>query len=219
VHDAPPAASYPRDKNREGSRWFRDERNISGRLKFLPEDPQNVEKFATFGWQDWSDRPSKEVLDRMRVPLVIVFVAVSGLVGCQAPLATLETAMSEDPAKLYLGMTKAEIIACAGAPASTYAHHTGETLVYRYSGAGPVPGAEKKKEEKEGSPFSRKKSDKKWTCSASLVFEGGKLARLTFAHKDVVSPYEQKKDPKTGEKTYVTPPPPCAFSLPNCRRG
>jgi hypothetical protein len=155
----------------------------------------------------------------MRAPLLAPLAAASMLFGCAAPLATIETAMAEDPAKPYVGMTKAEIIACAGTPASTYAHHTGETLVYRYSGAGPVPSAEKKKDDKEGSPFGKRKSDKKWTCSASLVFKGGKLARLTFAHKDVVSPYEQKKDPKTGEKTYVTPPPPCAFSLPNCRRS
>ena len=40
--------------------------------------------------------------------------------------------------------------------------------------------------------------------------------RLSFAPRDVVSPYEKRKDPKTGEKVPVTPLEPCKFSLPNC---
>jgi hypothetical protein len=70
----------------------------------------------------------------------------------------------------------------------------------------------------EKGPLGKPKSDKSWKCSASLAFEGGKLARVSFAPRDVVSPYEKKKDPKTGEKVYVTPPEPCTFSLPNCAR-
>ena len=164
---------------------------------------------------------------RLLIPFTVA-AAVLALSGCQSgpkvsPFDSVERMVESDPAKPYLGMSKAEVIACAGSPASTYGTKTGETLVFRYSGAGPVPGQKpdkaKEEEDKGGSPLSRKKSDKGWTCSASLVFEGGKLSRVTFAHKDAVSPYEQKKNAKTGEKTYVTPPPPCAFSLPSCPRG
>ena len=65
--------------------------------------------------------------------------------ACQAPMATFERTVLGDPAKPYLGMTKAEIIACAGTPAGSYTHGTGETLTYHYSGAGPVPMAPAKK--------------------------------------------------------------------------
>jgi hypothetical protein len=115
-------------------------------------------------------------------------------------------------------MSKEEITACAGAPASSYSTNSGETLVYHYNGAGPVPSAEKKKKDEGGSILGGRKSSKDWTCSASLVFEGGRLTRVTYAHRDVVSPYEQKRDPTTGKKEYVTPPEPCSFSLPNCVR-
>lgn len=123
-----------------------------------------------------------------------------------------------DPAKPYLGMTKDEIIACAGAPANRYSHSTGETLTYHYSGAGPVPSAAKAKSDGGRGVFGRSKADKSWKCSASLVFEGGRLARVNFAPRDVVSPYATKKDPKTGEKVPVPQPEPCTFSLPNCAR-
>ena len=119
-------------------------------------------------------------------------------------------------------MSKEEIIACAGAPSSSYTRNTGETLVYHYNGPGPVPGADKKAEKKKkdegGSILGGRKSSGDWTCSASLVFEDGRLTRVTYAHRDVVSPYEQKRDPTTGKKEYVTPPEPCHFSLPNCVR-
>lgn len=115
-------------------------------------------------------------------------------------------------------MSKEEITACAGAPASSYSTNSGETLVYHYNGAGPVPSAEKKKKDEGGSILGGRKSSKDWTCSASLVFAEGRLTRVTYAHRDVVSPYEQKRDPTTGKKEYVTPPEPCSFSLPNCVR-
>jgi len=137
--------------------------------------------------------------------------------ACQAPRSTLERALSADPVEPYRGMSKEEIIACAGAPSSSYTRDTGETLVYHYSGSGPVPGTGKKKKEQGASIFS-KTSSGDWTCSASLVFEEGRLTRVTYAHRDVVSPYEQKRDPTTGKKEYVTPPEPCRFSLPNCVR-
>ena len=106
---------------------------------------------------------------------------------------------ARDPATPYLGMTEVQIIACAGEPHSRYKSGTEkETLTYHYSGPGPVPaeksrGEEKKLGEKESeSIFSKFKSkeDKNWTCSASLVFENGKLVRVSFAHKNVRSPYQ-----------------------------
>ena len=74
-----------------------------------------------------------------------------------------------------------------GRPANVYSHGSGETLVYHYNGAGPVPGAEPKKKKKDDDPFKRS-SGGDWTCTASLVFENGRLERVTYAHKDVVSP-------------------------------
>ena len=115
-------------------------------------------------------------------------------------------------------MTKEQVVACAGKPSGSYGTTSGETLTYHYSGAGPVPTAAPAKSDEEKGPLGKPKSDKTWKCSASLAFEGGKLARVSFAPRDVVSPYERKKDPKTGEKVYVTPPEPCTFSLPNCAR-
>jgi len=63
-----------------------------------------------------------------------------------------------------------------------------------------------------------KKKDSGWTCTASLVFEDGKLARVSFAHKDVRSPYDwqKEKNPKKQEELRNAPLPTCTFSLPNC---
>ena len=94
-------------------------------------------------------------------------------------------------------------------------------MVYRYNGDGPIPGAnkstDKKKKDAGGSVFT-KKSTGDWTCNASLVFDADHLVRVTYAANGVVSPYTERKDSKTGERTYVTPPKPCVFSLPNCAR-
>jgi hypothetical protein len=138
-------------------------------------------------------------------------------------------AAARDPAAPYLGMTKAQILACAGEPHSRFKSGAAkETLTYHYSGAGPVPvpaqepnAEEKKSGEKESkSIFSkfRKKEDKNWTCSASLVFENDKLVRVTFAHKDVRSPYQwqSEKDPEKAEKMRKEGVPTCTFSLPRC---
>src|SRR6187549_1546758 len=116
-------------------------------------------------------------------------------------------AAARDPAAPYLGMTKAQILACAGEPHSRFKSGAAkEMLTYHYSGAGPVPvpvpaqepnAEEKKSGEKESkSIFSKfkKKEDKNWTCSASLVFENDKLVRVTFAHKDVRSPYQAARE-------------------------
>jgi hypothetical protein len=154
----------------------------------------------------------------MRVVRAMLAILAAGLgaSSCQAPRATFERTFF-DPAKPYVGMTKEQVIACAGAPAGRYNTNTGETLVYHYSGAGPVPtAAPKKQDDAKANPFGSKKSDKNYDCNASLVFEGGRLTRVTFAPRLAVSPYETKKNPKTREKVPVEQPKPCSFSLPNC---
>jgi hypothetical protein len=132
-------------------------------------------------------------------------------------------ANAADPARPYLGMSKEEIIACAGEPYATIKKGADtESLTYHYSGAGPVPGPPgETKQKSKPSIFGDKKGQKKdkgWTCSASLVFENGRLVRVTFAHKDVRSPYEwqSEKNPKKREALREAPVPTCSFSLPNC---
>jgi hypothetical protein len=63
-----------------------------------------------------------------------------------------------------------------------------------------------------------KKKDSGWTCTASLVFENGRLAQVSFAHKDVRSPYDwqKEKNPQKQEAMRNKPLPTCTFSLPNC---
>jgi hypothetical protein len=135
-------------------------------------------------------------------------------------------AAARDPASPYFGMTKAQIIACAGEPHSRFKSGAEKELVYHYSDAGPLPvenlkAKEKKSEEKESTSIFRKfkkKEDKNWTCSASLVFEHGKLVRVNFAHKAVHSPYQwqSEKDPKKAEAMRKEGVPTCTFSLPRC---
>jgi hypothetical protein len=135
-------------------------------------------------------------------------------------------AAARDPAAPYFGMTEAQIIACAGEPYSRYKSDIEkETLTYHYSGSGPVPtekpkAEEKKSEEKESKSIFgkfKKKEDKSWTCSASLVFEN-KLVKVSFAHKDVRSPYQwqHEKNPAKAEKMRKEGVPTCTFSLPRC---
>jgi hypothetical protein len=69
--------------------------------------------------------------------------------SCQACLGTgicaSGIAAAHDPTSPYLGMTEAQIIACAGEPHSRFKIGAEkETLTYYYSDAGPVP-AEKPK--------------------------------------------------------------------------
>jgi hypothetical protein len=144
--------------------------------------------------------------------------------GGMSPQATLTSLAAGDPTQGYIGMSKSEILSCAGSPYSRYESGGNETLVYRYTGAGPVPGAaqpeEKKKSSIFGSKNKKKESNDDWTCSASLVFEGGRLARVNFAHKDVRSPYEWQgeDDPEKREELRNQDVPTCNFSLPRCRR-
>ena len=184
---------------------------------------KGINSFATFcahsapidGW-------GGEKRGRMCTARLVLAILAAGLgvSACQSPKATFERTFLPDPAKPYVGMTKEQIVACAGTPAGRYNTDTGETLVYHYSGAGPVPQAAPKKDEsKQTNPFGKKNSDKDYDCNASLVFEGGRLTRVTFAPRLAVSPYETKTDPKTHEKVPVEQPKPCSFSLPNCRGG
>jgi len=115
------------------------------------------------------------------------------LAGCTHPLDSYERLTAPDLTKPYLGRTKAEIVTCAGQPHSRYSTPKGETLIYRYSGAGPVPG----------------KAVKDWTCSATMVFNNDRLTEVSYAHKEVESPYTEngKKKPNL---------PSCTFSLPRC---
>ena len=157
----------------------------------------------------------------VRNTIAIAAIAAVALLAtaCGNPQATFERVVRGDPAKPYLGKTKEEIIACAGEPAGSYPHGSGETLTYHYSGAGPGPGeAKPKTADDDAKPgfFGTKKQDKNWKCAASVVFENGRLTRLTFAPRDAISPYAMKKNAKTGEKTPMPQPEPCTFVLPKC---
>jgi hypothetical protein len=84
------------------------------------------------------------------------------------PVNTIKDLTASDPAASYLGMSQSEVIACAGQPYSRFpSGNNAETLTYRYSGAGPQPGAD----------------TKTWTCAANLLFHEGRLARVSFANK------------------------------------
>ncbi|MBM3543691.1 MAG: hypothetical protein FJX44_04165 [Alphaproteobacteria bacterium] len=163
----------------------------------------------------------------MRRLIVILAIEVClplALMSCggMGPQSTLQSIAYGDPAKPYLGMSKAEIVSCAGQPHSRYGSGEGsETLTYRYSGAGPVPGAAPKSTDKK-KPFGGGSSSdsKDWTCSASLVFENDRLTRVSFAHREVRSPYawQAEKDPEKQEEMRKAELPTCTFSLPRCRR-
>jgi len=156
------------------------------------------------------------------------------LVGAGLCAGLVTSAPARDPAAPYLGMTKDEILACAGEPhARLQMGANAETLTYHYSGAGPVPAEPAKPGEKDKSKDKKKssiadlfgdkkdkKKDKDWTCSASLKFEDGKLVSVNFAHKDVRSPYawQAEKDPKKQEAMRKEGVPTCTFSLPRCSR-
>src|SRR5262249_60721609 len=66
--------------------------------------------------------------------LLAIIASAASLGGCQAPQQTFERVVYGDPGKAYLGMTKEQIIACAGKPYNSYATGKGETLTYHYSG-------------------------------------------------------------------------------------
>lgn len=153
--------------------------------------------------------------------------------GASVSAGLVTAALARDPAAPYLGMTKDEIIACAGEPHARFRSGAeAETLTYHYSGAGPVPAEPSKEKDKDKSKDKKssiadifgdkkgKKKDKDWTCSASLKFEQGRLVSVNFAHKDVRSPYawQDEKDPVKQEAMRKEELPTCTFSLPRCSR-
>jgi hypothetical protein len=168
--------------------------------------------------------------------LLVSFAAAMQTAACANPSATLKEIAYGDPTKPYLGMTKEEIIACAGQPHSEYPSGASETLTYHYSGAGPVPGEEKKADKKKDDDKDKEKQkggllgglkkddDKNWTCTASFVFQNDHLIKVNFAHRDVESPYayQSGKSEKDREKKATRGPaeqPTCTFSLPRCPKG
>lgn len=164
-------------------------------------------------------------MHRLIVILAIAACLPLALSSCggASPTSTLQSIAYGDPTKAYLGMTKSEVMSCAGQPHSRYGSGAGsETLTYRYSGAGPVPGAAPKSDDKKKKPFGGGSSSdsKDWTCTASLVFESDRLARVSFAHRDVRSPYDwqSEKDPERAEQMRQEGVPTCNFSLPRCPR-
>jgi hypothetical protein len=149
-----------------------------------------------------------------------------GLTACaySGPNDAFKRLTTVDQSKPYIGMTKEEVLACAGPPHSLYGSGpNSETLTYHYDGDGPVPssGGEKKKSSSGFLSFGKKKGGGDWTCTASLVFENDKLVRVSYANKDVRSPYQwqHEKDPKKREELKDEPVPTCNFSLPRCRRS
>lgn len=126
---------------------------------------------------------------------LIGLIGPLALPGCTHPVDSYKRLTATDLTAPYIGRSKSEIVACAGAPYSRYSTPRGETLIYRYSGAGPVPGGAKE-----------------WTCSATMVFEGDRLSTISYAHKEAESPYTEsgKRKPNL---------PRCTFSLPRCSAG
>ncbi|ODS00553.1 hypothetical protein AUC68_14985 [Methyloceanibacter methanicus] len=127
--------------------------------------------------------------------------------GCTGGFSGPEQAIKDltrvDYGKPYIGMSKEQVISCAGQPRSRIPASGGaETLVYHYNGAGPVPG---------GTP-------KDAACTASLTFEGGKLIRVSYAHKEGRSPYawQAEKNPEKKAQMKREEAPSCVFSLPRC---
>jgi len=171
----------------------------------------------------------------MRFYLLLPGVAAALLLGScatavQGPADMVHRITTSDPTKAYLGMTKAELIACAGQPHSRYAGAPGvETLTYHYSGAGPVPSPDKDKGDKAKDDKKQtgifggaggKKDKGNFDCIASFVFDGDNVVRISFAHKNVESPYawQKVKDPVKAEQKREEGVPTCSFSLPNCPR-
>jgi hypothetical protein len=164
-------------------------------------------------------------------PLLLSLTAALIATACANPSATIKEIAYGDPTKPYLGMSKQELISCAGQPYSVYPSGGSETLTYHYTGAGPVPGeaakSDKKKDDKEKKGLMgglKKKDDKAWTCTASFVFENDRVVKIAFAHKDVNSPYayqagsseeERQKNAAKGPQDVPT----CTFSLPRCPKG
>jgi hypothetical protein len=155
------------------------------------------------------DRLKDLVRGLFRTKSVVLGVAgaaalLAGCGGGSGPEDAIKQLSQVDYGKPYIGMSKAEVLRCAGQPRSRIpAGSTAETLIYHYSGPGPVPGGGENAE-----------------CTASLTFDRDKLARVSYAHMNVRSPYQwqSERDPKKAEELRRTPVPTCTFSLPRCPR-
>jgi hypothetical protein len=140
-------------------------------------------------------------------PATAAAVLALSAAGCGGGFSGPEQAIKDltrvDYGKPYIGMSRQQVLKCAGQPRSRIPASGGaETLVYHYKGAGPVPG---------GTP-------KDATCTASLTFKHGTLIRVNYAHKEGRSPYawQAEKDPEKQAQMKRQPLPTCVFSLPRC---
>ena len=97
----------------------------------------------------------------MRFPPAIAarlttLVLVSAGAGLYAAVGAVA---KQDPAAPYLGMSVTDILACAGEPHSRFESGPNkETLVFRYTGAGPVPAEKSKADDKKSG--DKKSADK-----------------------------------------------------------
>ena len=203
-----------------------------------------------------------------RLTTLVLVSAGAGLYAAVGAVA------KPDPAAPYLGMSVTDILACAGEPHSRFESGPNkETLVFRYTGAGPVPAEKSKADDKKSgdkksadkksatksttrnrttsrpttsSPTSKKSATsvrrqeirqltssppssaktarrrrtrtgpaRRASCSKTAS-----SSRVTFAHKDVHSPYDwqAEKDPVKQEEKRKEGVPTCEFSLPRCVR-
>ena len=94
-------------------------------------------------------------------PAIAARLATLVLVSAGAGLyAAVGAVAKQDPAAPYLGMSVTDILACAGEPHSRFESGPDkETLVFRYTGAGPVPAEKAKADDKTSG--GKKSADKK----------------------------------------------------------
>ena len=115
---------------------------------------------------------------------------IAAVTTCVGLYAAVDAAAKQDPAAPYLGMSVADIIACAGEPHSRFESGPGkETLTFRYSGAGPVPAEKSKADDKKsddktrtkcGSIFGKKRKKRTTPGWESRAFEDGKVVRVSL---------------------------------------
>ncbi|MDJ0512380.1 MAG: hypothetical protein QNJ62_02910 [Methyloceanibacter sp.] len=133
----------------------------------------------------------------------LVLFAAGCAGGFSGPEQAIQDLTRVDHGKPYIGMSRQQVMKCAGQPRSRIPAAGGaETLIYHYKGAGPVPGD----------------TPKDAMCTASLTFQGGTLIRVSYSHKKGRSPYawQAEKDPEKQAQMKREGTPTCVFSLPAC---